>query len=120
MSKETCNICVNTFNDDDCVITCLYCSSKTCSQCVKQTFFTSKKDINCVSCKKIYTQNDIVKMFPPSFFKNDLKKIQTNVLLIREKSLLPDSQFIEKSINDELAKITDFISTVNNLLWHLR
>jgi hypothetical protein len=71
-----------------------------------------------MSCKKPWTFDIVIKTFPESFIKNELKTHHKNVLFDREQNLLPETQYvIEKDniIEEKGLKIIKLRQKIKNL-----
>jgi len=123
----SCNICVEKFNKSTHLeIKCNYCEFSNCRTCF-QKYLLDTVDPYCMNCKKIFTKEFISENCTQVFIGKEYKKHRENVLLDREKSLMPATQvyvILEKQkdklreqikeIEKERAKILATINTFNN------
>lgn len=87
---DDCPICCERYTDVlRKAIKCPYCNVKTCTRCVKTFLLTSTSDPSCMSCKVGWQNEFIDTVFSNNFRTGDLRKHRENVLLDREKSMLP-------------------------------
>jgi hypothetical protein len=68
------------------------CGYDVCFECSKQYLLGSTMDPHCMNCRKAWDDEFIYSQFPKTFVCQDLKKHREDVLLDREKSLLPATQ----------------------------
>ena len=102
-SKE-CEICTEKFNKKRNKVKCNYCQYIACSECVETYIKGSYKDAECMSCKKAWTTQFLQVNFDKTRY-NSIKTHRENVLLEREKSLLPAAQIkLEENIVKEKKK----------------
>ena len=78
-------------------ISCQFCEFETCSTCCKRYLLDTESDPHCMSCKKQWSRDFIDKSFTKSFVNKELKCHREEVLLDREKSLLPATQHLVES-----------------------
>ena len=89
--KEDCAICCESFTQLQ-FITCNYCEFKSCKTCTQRYIVESYNDPHCMNCKKTWSQEYMDSVFTKKFINNDLKKHRENILLEREKAMLPATQ----------------------------
>jgi len=123
----SCNICVEKYNKSTHLeIKCNYCDFSNCRTCF-QKYLLDTVDPYCMNCKKIFTKEFISENCTQVFIGKEYKKHRENVLLDREKSLMPATQvyvILEKQkdklreqikeIEKERAKILTTINIFNN------
>lgn len=101
-NKEICTICCEVINNTNRKnIKCLYCNYYSCRLCIKQYLLTNINDPNCMNCKKVWNREFLCNNFPKIFINNDYKNYQQNLLLDKEKALLPMTQPIVEAINNK-------------------
>ena len=76
---------------DECSFTC-------CKSCLKTYFTTSANDPHCMNCKYQFEDTFIIENINVTFFKNDLKKKQTEIWLQIEQSRIPQTQQQAKQV----------------------
>lgn len=107
--KKTCNICCS---DKSSFITCLYCSYDSCHECT-QTYILDNIVPKCMSCSKQWSYEFIQNNFTSTFVNGKYKKHRENILLNKEKSLLPETQIVlakknkEKKIQEQLKALKE-------------
>lgn len=98
----SCDICVEKFNKSTHLqIKCNYCEFVNCRSCF-QKYLLETQDPYCMSCKKIFTRDFVSQSCTATFISNEYKRHRENVLLDREKSLMPTTQayvILEKEKN---------------------
>ena len=97
----SCPICCDTYTQiTRCEITCprLECSFTCCKNCMKTYFTTSANDPHCMNCKYQFEDTFIIENINRTFFKNDLKKKQTEIWLQIEQSRIPQTQQQAKQV----------------------
>jgi len=88
----TCQICYKEYTlSQRKNIPCPSCKFEACAECLKKYFLQSPSEPMCLnpSCKVLWNHVYIQTHFPKAFVNNDLKKHQQDILLQREKVLLP-------------------------------
>lgn len=93
-----CNICCEKLKKP---ITCNFCDFVSCTSCVRHYLLDTQSDPHCMSCNKKWTRNFIDENFPKTFINKELKKHREEVLVEREKALLPSTQVL---VEQELYK----------------
>lgn len=94
MSSSTadCGICCNSFTSNlRRKVICPFCKFSTCLECVKKYVLTSYEDPNCMNCHVPWTLDFVDGVFSKNFRNNEYKKHREDILLEREKSLLPST-----------------------------
>ena len=87
---EDCQICFNKYTKIlRKPVECQYCKYSSCLECAKKYVLSIITDPKCMQCNVAWNREFIDSHFVPTFRNNDLKKHRENVLLDREKSLLP-------------------------------
>ena len=106
----SCNICVEKFNKSTRLeIKCNYCEFSNCRTCF-QKYLLDTTEPYCMNCKKIFTREFVIDNCTSVFVTKELKKHRENVLLDREKSLMPATQVyvvLEKEKNKLRQQIKD-------------
>ena len=88
---ETCDVCCSTFTKvKRKPIECPFCSYAICYSC-SETFFLSKADAHCMSCKRVFNKEFLKEHFTKVFVGERLTDHYVDVLLELEKSLLPQT-----------------------------
>ena len=89
----SCSICCEDFNKSTRKpVQCAYCDFHNCVSCAKTYLLSTVHDPHCPNCKNGWNRMFLDTWFPKTFIANEYKKHRENVLMDREKSLLPDTQ----------------------------
>ena len=84
-----CPICIETFTGTTRKeVVCPYCNYKTCIKCMKQHIL-NQQNPNCMNCHIEFNREFIDLNMTKNFRTKELKQHRENVLLEREKSMLP-------------------------------
>jgi len=101
-NKEICSICCETINISNRKdIKCLYCSYVACRECVTQFLLVNINEPNCMNCKKVWNREFLCNNFTKSFINNDYRDYRQQLLLDKEKALLPATQIIVEAMNNK-------------------
>jgi len=93
LKVETCPICCDLYTTNTRKkISCNFCAYKCCISCYKKYCTSTLNEPHCMSCKKKWSREFLCSFFPKTFINNDYKKHQENLLLEREKSMMPSTQ----------------------------
>lgn len=95
MRTMECTVCCERFNKSNrkCV-GCAYCEFQVCTACARQYLLQSLQDPHCMNCKRGWNYEFMCSNFTQKFMNEDWKKHRENMLLEREKSMLPAAQLI--------------------------
>lgn len=121
LKVDSCPICCEIYNvTTRKKIKCNFCDYKTCVGCFKKYSLSNISEPHCMSCKKKWSRDYLCSVLTKSFINNDYKKHQENLLLEREKAMMPSTQvFIEsknqahtylqmaKEIDKEISKLQE-------------
>ena len=81
-------------------VTCNFCDFKSCSSCTRRYLLDTESDPHCMGCKKQWSRDFLDTSFPKTFLNKDLKSHRENILIDRQKSLLPATQhLVEREIH---------------------
>ena len=101
-NKEICSICCETINISNRKdIKCLYCKYVACRECVTQFLLVNINEPNCMNCKKVWNREFLCNNFTKSFINNDYRDYRQQLLLDKEKALLPATQIIVEAMNNK-------------------
>ena len=90
---HSCDICVEKFNNTNRKkIVCNSCHHSTCRYCIEQYMTHNTTTVHCMSCRVEWNRTYITSVFPNTFVQGTYKKHRENVLLDRERGLLPATQ----------------------------
>ena len=88
-----CSICCEKLNQSTRKeICCVYCDYSTCRTCFQKYISETFEDPHCMNCKKIFLRDFITDNCTSVFITKTLKSHRENVLLDRERGLLPETQ----------------------------
>jgi hypothetical protein len=97
-----CAVCCESFNKSNRArITCPYCPFSACSTCHERYLCDTSEDAHCMNCRKGWTRETLFDNFTQKFVSRVYKSRRENLLMEREKSLMPATQpyvEIEKEI----------------------
>lgn len=117
---SSCNICIENITKFRYEVECHLCQFVACCECTKRYILDSTSDPGCMSCKKTWNREFISDNFSKKFVDVTLKKHRENILLDKEKALLPATQvFVEaeirkEEIDVELGKFHRHIKQIQN------
>lgn len=101
-NKEICSICCETINISNRKdIKCLYCNYVACRECVTQFLLVNINEPNCMNCKKVWNREFLFNNFTKTFINNDYRDYRQQLLLDKEKALLPATQIIVEAMNNK-------------------
>ena len=99
--REECGTCCEPFNKSNrSKIVCAYCPQfSACASCTERYLLDSSEDAHCMSCRKTWHRSFLASNFTQKFMNKTYKEHRENVLLEREKALMPETQnFVEIEI----------------------
>ena len=109
-----CGVCCEPFNKSSRLeVECRYCDFRPCSTCSERYLLETAEDAHCMNCRKGWTREALVDNFSQKFVSRTYKSRREELLLERERSLMPATQAyveIEKEIrrlNTKLAEGKD-------------
>lgn len=109
--RESCVICCENRST---FVKCLYCNFVACSDCT-QKYLLENIDAKCMSCSKGWSLEFIQTNFSQTFVNKKYKAHRENILLEKEKALLPQTQIIlenknkVREMNSQIAKYRELI-----------
>ena len=88
-----CSVCCEAYNKSDkkCV-ECPYCDFKSCRACVATYYMGGTEELHCMGCRHGWTDDYVYNVMTSKFYKGDYRKHHVDILVEREKSLLPSTQ----------------------------
>jgi hypothetical protein len=108
----SCAVCCEDFNKvTRREVACQYCAFSACRKCVTTYILGTTEDVHCLSCKKAWSREFMVDNLSKAFVFDELKRHRENILIEREKALLPATQPIVeamKSEKDVLKELNEF------------
>jgi septal ring factor EnvC (AmiA/AmiB activator) len=121
ISKETCNICCDTYNKSTREkVCCGYCEFAACRTCC-ETYILSESIPKCMNttCAKEWSRKFIREKFTNVFINTKYKEHLESVLFDQEKALLPATQpIVEEKIRKE--KIRKEMNDLDKLIHDLQ
>jgi hypothetical protein len=88
---DLCSICVETFNNvGRKKVVCGKCSMEICTKCIKKFLAENVQEPNCMNCKEVYSKDFMDTYFGYTYRQSILKGVRLNVLVAREKLIMPD------------------------------
>ena len=92
-NSKDCQICCEKFNKSTrLLVKCNYCEFETCRTCFQKYILESVLDPHCMNCRKVFLREFLITSCTSTFIYDKLKKHRENVLLEREKAMLPATQ----------------------------
>ncbi len=109
----TCDVCCESLNKSNHkLITCPYCPFRSCAACAERYLIDTDQDAHCMSCRKAWDRQILVVNFTSKFVTKTYKSRREDLLLDRERSLMPATQpYVE--IARQIQKID---SNIHNVL----
>jgi len=108
---KQCGVCCEPFNKSTRLeVECRYCDFSPCSTCSERYLLETTEDAHCMNCRKGWTREILVDNFSQKFVARTYKARREELLLERERSLMPATQpyvEIEKEIRRINTKIVE-------------
>lgn len=99
--EPQCPICVENWNRSTRLpIPCPACPFIACRSCY-QTFLLQQPEPKCMSCPRVITRREMVEQLTQKFVNQDLKLHREQLLLEKERSMLPATQAIVEELNQQ-------------------
>lgn len=113
-----CEVCCDTFNKSSRVcVTCPYCPFKACSGCSERYLLETTQDPHCMSCRKYWSREVLTNNFTLKFVSKTYKERREELLLEREKSMMPATQpYVE--VEKDIRKLTHKMNDIKKLIEH--
>lgn len=92
---------------------CPFCPYAACTACVRRFLLSSFDDPHCMSCRRAWNPEFIDGLLTRAFRDGPLKKHREDVLLDRERSMLPATQpfveriYKERDVRSAIARLTE-------------
>jgi len=115
--KETCTICCEEMTKYQTCL-CIFCNFSCCKTCFKRYTIEKEAEASCMGCGTIFSIEHLETMVTKKWINEDYKVMKTNLLMDREKSMLPEAQIavqaeitkrenieIRNKINEEKQKL---------------
>lgn len=115
----TCEVCCEKFNrSNHKLISCPYCPFQVCATCAERYLLDTDQDAHCMACRKAWDRQVLVSNFTSKFVTKTYKARRENLLLDRERSLMPATQpYVE--IAKKIQKIIGNIHKMNRKIEEL-
>ena len=90
---DSCPVCIENYNrSNNKKIVCNSCDFTACRSCVEQYMIHNITTVHCMNCRNEWNRSHIVNNFTKEFVNTVYKKHRENILLDRERGLLPATQ----------------------------
>ena len=116
----TCTVCCEAYNlSTRKKVTCPFCPFEVCSGCSERYLTETSEDAHCMNCRRGWSRENLVENFSQKFVSKIYKSRREELLLEREKSLMPATQIyveLEKAIralNTEIAHVKNDLNLAN-------
>lgn len=94
-------------------VKCPFCDYNSCTDCNERYLLDTTQDAHCMSCRKGWTRETLSNNFTQKFVAKKYKERRENLLLEREKSMMPATQiYVEHE--KEVRKLTTEIAKLRN------
>lgn len=113
-----CTICVRTYNSTRrSPIGCVSCNEKACETCIR-TYLLGESDgiPKCMFCNEVWTQEFLALHTPNAFHNKKFRDHKAQILMEKEKSLLPSTQMIlhqEKEYENEIGDLNSHMDDLH-------
>jgi hypothetical protein len=82
-------------------VSCVFCDASACRKCVEKYLLSVSDDPHCMMCRRQWSAEFVDEVMTKSFRTSKLKEHRENLLLDRERSMLPATQPIVENIIKE-------------------
>ena len=110
---ESCDICTEKFlrTANRKPVVCHLCEHKACSTCCQTYLLGSIQDAHCMNCRRTWSREFMITSFPGTFINQTYKKHREDVLMARQKAILPNRMMKIDRMNrgEELAKTLEIL-----------
>jgi hypothetical protein len=90
-----CNVCIEPLNNSTRIsVACGFCDYISCKECYKHYLMDSNLNAHCMNCKKEWDLKTMVSKFDRKFLDTAYRHHREDVLVEREKGLMPATQAI--------------------------
>ena len=119
-STSTCGVCCELFNKSTRrPISCGFCAFESCVSCTKEYLLGSVHDPHCMGCRKAWNREFMDASMTQTFMTKEYKKHREDVLMDRERSLLPATMSYVEDLKVAL-KITEEMGPLQEKLVKIR
>lgn len=109
--SHRCEVCDEVFNKSNhAQVNCPFCEYKSCTDCNERYLLDTVQDAHCMACRKGWTRETLSTNFTQKFVTKKYKERRENLLLEREKSMMPATQVyveFEKEVRNISNKIVE-------------
>ena len=105
--NDVCGICCENYNfSTHTRIICEFadCQYNACKMCIRTYLVSTTVDPNCMTCKKLWSDQFVITNLNKSFFKNDYKHHRKELLTERELSKLNDTMLLAEQTKKILSE----------------
>jgi len=97
--RPTCGICIEPYNKiANTEVICCFCEKSACRRCIQTFLTTTTSDPHCMHCSKVWERDFIDDNLTMTYRMGEYKSHRENILLDREISLLPATQYRAEQI----------------------
>lgn len=109
----SCEVCCERFNlSNRKKIECRFCPFSSCATCSEKYLLETREDAHCMSCRKGWSREVLSDNFTQKFVSRSYKQRREDLLLERERSLMPATQpFVE--VEKRIRKMTAETSAIH-------
>lgn len=101
-----CSVCISPYNKKRKLVVCPYCKYECCQDCVKRFLLNTAQVAHCMNCTKPWDYDFLFDSFPKSFVSGEYEAHQSQMALIFQKTLLPETLH-RLTISDTENKLRD-------------
>ena len=102
-----CSICVEDYSGKLKEAKCEYCNYSACITCWKRYLLESNNDPHCFNCNKVLTTKFLQNSFTKIWVRGELRNHRENILVDRQKAMLPETQRIHVEVRKRRDQIKD-------------
>jgi len=94
--NETCGVCTDNFQKKPRKkpVECIFCNYRACVECQETYLLGSVQDAHCLNCKKSWNREFMAGYLTNTFMFETYKKHREDILMARERSMLPQRMVI--------------------------
>lgn len=122
-----CSVCIEPYNKSNRKkVACPSCDYEICRGCVETYLLGTHEDPHCMNCRHVWEREFLDSVFTKKFVNTTLKQHRENILLEREKCLMPATQpSVERTLlvrraEKELKKQEDALEQLRGEVWRQR
>ena len=117
---ETCGVCTDNFQKKPRKkpVECIFCNYRACVECQETYLLGSVQDAHCLNCKKSWNREFMAGYFTNVFMTETYKKHREDILMARERSMLPQRMVIldriirGEKMAEEITPLQDEVETL--------